>query len=67
MWQALRVLTLIDRGDRALSSCLGGGDMDGDDFNVILDVSFSFLVRCFSAQSLVAGSDPPDGCDSGGV
>jgi len=25
------------RGDRPLSSCLGGGDLDGDDFNLILD------------------------------
>ena len=37
-------LMLVDRGNRPLSSCLGGGDLDGDDFNLILDVSFSFLV-----------------------
>lgn len=30
--------------------------MDGDDFNLILDVSFSFLVTCFVCSSLVAGA-----------
>ncbi|KAF8845474.1 RdRP-domain-containing protein [Paxillus ammoniavirescens] len=31
------VVVFSCRGDRALSSCLGGGDLDGDDFNLILD------------------------------
>ncbi|KAG1908506.1 RdRP-domain-containing protein [Suillus fuscotomentosus] len=48
----LQVVTAVDRpelahlknvvvfsceGQRALASCLGGGDLDGDDFNLILD------------------------------
>jgi hypothetical protein len=32
----------FDRGQRALASCLGGGDLDGDDFNLILDVSYFY-------------------------
>ncbi|KAH7916477.1 RdRP-domain-containing protein [Hygrophoropsis aurantiaca] len=31
------VVVFSCKGDRSLSSCLGGGDMDGDDFNLILD------------------------------
>jgi len=31
------VVVFSCRGDRPLSSCLGGGDLDGDDFNLILD------------------------------
>ncbi|KAG9314705.1 RNA dependent RNA polymerase-domain-containing protein [Chiua virens] len=31
------VVVFSCRGDRSLSSCLGGGDLDGDDFNLILD------------------------------
>ncbi|KAF8557374.1 RdRP-domain-containing protein [Imleria badia] len=31
------VVVFSCRGNRALSSCLGGGDLDGDDFNLILD------------------------------
>ncbi|KAF8446342.1 RNA dependent RNA polymerase-domain-containing protein [Boletus edulis BED1] len=31
------VVVFSCRGNRPLSSCLGGGDMDGDDFNLILD------------------------------
>lgn len=40
---------IVDRGQRALASCLGGGDLDGDDFNLILDVSPNFLIHsaCF--------------------
>lgn len=60
------------RGDRPLSSCLGGGDMDGDDFNLILDVSFSFFVTCnmlcvLSAVRLLAGTHSKNGCYSGGL
>ncbi len=29
----------MTRGSRSLPSCLGGGDLDGDIYNVILDVS----------------------------
>lgn len=29
----------VCRGRRSLPSCLGGGDLDGDDYNIILDVS----------------------------
>jgi hypothetical protein len=39
-----RTLTrIVDRGQRALASCLGGGDLDGDDFNLIRDVSPKIL------------------------
>ncbi|KAG2160156.1 RdRP-domain-containing protein [Suillus bovinus] len=31
------VIVFSCEGQRALASCLGGGDLDGDDFNVILD------------------------------
>ncbi|KIK99941.1 hypothetical protein PAXRUDRAFT_30186 [Paxillus rubicundulus Ve08.2h10] len=31
------VVVFSCRGNRAMSSCLGGGDLDGDDFNLILD------------------------------
>ncbi|KAG1749623.1 RdRP-domain-containing protein [Suillus paluster] len=31
------VVVFSCEGQRALSSCLGGGDLDGDDFNLILD------------------------------
>ncbi|KAI6134190.1 RdRP-domain-containing protein [Pisolithus croceorrhizus] len=31
------VVVFSCKGDRPLSSCLGGGDLDGDDFNIILD------------------------------
>ncbi|KAI6045194.1 RdRP-domain-containing protein [Pisolithus marmoratus] len=31
------VVVFSCKGDRPLASCLGGGDLDGDDFNVILD------------------------------
>ncbi|KAH7883958.1 RdRP-domain-containing protein [Phlebopus sp. FC_14] len=31
------VVVFSCRGDRSLASCLGGGDLDGDDFNLILD------------------------------
>ncbi|KAF9243729.1 RdRP-domain-containing protein [Melanogaster broomeanus] len=31
------VVVFSCRGDRPLASCLGGGDLDGDDFNLILD------------------------------
>ncbi|KAH7930596.1 RdRP-domain-containing protein [Leucogyrophana mollusca] len=31
------VVVFSCEGDRPLSSCLGGGDMDGDDFNIIID------------------------------
>jgi RNA-dependent RNA polymerase len=31
------------RGDRSLPSCLGGGDLDGDIYNLILNVGHSFL------------------------
>lgn len=33
---------ITPRGDRPLASCLGGGDLDGDDFNLILDVCQTF-------------------------
>ena len=37
------------RGDRSLPSMLGGGDLDGDIYNLILDVSadifFSTIVK----------------------
>jgi hypothetical protein len=33
----------FNRGQRALASYLGGGDLDGDDFNLILDVSYLFF------------------------
>lgn len=32
------LILMAPRGDRSLPSCLGGGDLDGDDFNLILDV-----------------------------
>ena len=28
------------RGKRSLPSCLSGGDLDGDDYNLILNVSY---------------------------
>ncbi|KAG1757987.1 RdRP-domain-containing protein [Suillus lakei] len=31
------VVVFSCEGQRALASCLGGGDLDGDDFNIILD------------------------------
>ncbi|KAI6045196.1 RdRP-domain-containing protein [Pisolithus marmoratus] len=31
------VVVFSCKGDRPLASCLGGGDLDGDDFNIILD------------------------------
>jgi RNA-dependent RNA polymerase len=36
----------IPRGARSLQSCLGGGDIDGDEYNIIIDVCFfgSFLL-----------------------
>lgn len=41
---------IIHRGERALASCLGGGDLDGDIFNLILDVSskFRYIHSCLS-------------------
>jgi hypothetical protein len=33
------VVVFSCRGDRSLPSCLGGGDLDGDIFNLVLDVS----------------------------
>ena len=45
----------FDRGQRALASCLGGGDLDGDDFNLILDVSY-FLMHPFMSDRPAAGS-----------
>jgi RNA-dependent RNA polymerase len=47
-------LTFIGRGDRALSSCLGGGDLDGDDFNLILDVGFSHRHPTLPAEVITA-------------
>jgi hypothetical protein len=33
---------LMCRGERSLPSMLGGGDLDGDIYNLILDVSGAF-------------------------
>lgn len=40
------------RGSRSLPSCLAGGDLDGDDFNIILEVSASatscHIISCYT-------------------
>lgn len=38
----------IYRGERSLPSCLAGGDLDGDDYNLILDASLHIHVFCLS-------------------
>lgn len=43
------LLTYDYRGTRSLPSCLGGGDLDGDEYNLILDVS---LPRISSMQNV---------------
>jgi hypothetical protein len=42
IWNKATLNYIVDRGERALASCLGGGDLDGDIFNLILDVSQNF-------------------------
>ena len=39
----------IFRGERSLPSCLGGGDLDGDDYNLILDVSLLFIKAIYTS------------------
>jgi len=45
---------IVDRGQRALSSYLGGGDLDGDDFNLILDVSSNHVTYPFMSEHSAA-------------
>jgi hypothetical protein len=49
---------MIDRGQRALASYLGGGDLDGDDFNLILDVSSNPVI--YTMLELAAAETPSD-------
>jgi RNA-dependent RNA polymerase len=42
VWNKAVLNYIVDRGERALASCLGGGDLDGDTFNLILDVRPNF-------------------------
>lgn len=37
------------RGERSLTSCLSGGDLDGDTYNLILDVSHT----CWASDSIL--------------
>ncbi|KIO07453.1 hypothetical protein M404DRAFT_998166 [Pisolithus tinctorius Marx 270] len=40
------VVVFSCKGDRPLASCLGGGDLDGDDFNIILDPLLLPVIQC---------------------
>ena len=43
-YKILNIILIIPRGTRSLQSCLGGGDIDGDEYNIIMDVcSFGFF------------------------
>ena len=42
----------VSRGRRSLPSCLGGGDLDGDVYNLVLDVSDQ-LIRGTRAASVI--------------
>ncbi len=42
----------VIRGNRSLPSCLGGGDLDGDIYNIILDVSQGATYHNFSILNL---------------
>src|SRR6267154_449588 len=53
-WNKGTLNHIVDRGQRALASCLGGGDLDGDIFNLILDVSSKFLVHSFMLEHSAA-------------
>ncbi|KAG7444334.1 RdRP-domain-containing protein [Guyanagaster necrorhizus] len=53
------VVVFSCRGSRSLPSCLGGGDLDGDIYNIILDQAL-FPPKAFTAEPGAYKPLPPD-------
>lgn len=53
-------LTMPGRGARSLPSCLGGGDLDGDIYNLILDVSHTSDLLETSFHAFLAAKSLPE-------
>jgi len=60
-WHSVQLegLTSYYRGERSLPSCLGGGDLDGDDYNLILDVGFAMLFFFVANSTVIARLTSP--------
>ena len=54
----------IPRGARSLQSCLGGGDIDGDDYNIIIDVCFFGFLFALSLNGASAKPAPSPYCNT---
>ena len=56
--------SLCHRGKRSLQSCLGGGDIDGDEYNIIIDVCFYGILFALSLTGTLARPAPPSYCET---
>ena len=52
------------RGARSLQSCLGGGDIDGDEYSIIINVCFFGFLFALSLTGALAEPAPSPYCDA---